>query len=41
MNQEGGVFELGANRYGKSRIRLVTVRRDPDRHVLRDRKSVV
>ncbi len=36
MNQEGGVFELGANRYGKSRIRLVTVRRDPDRHVLRD-----
>ena len=36
MNQEAGVFELGANRYGKSRIRLVTVRRDPDRHLLRD-----
>jgi urate oxidase len=33
---EETVFELGANRYGKSRIRLVTVRRDPDRHVLRD-----
>ena len=29
-------YELGANRYGKSRIRLVTVRRDPDRHHLRD-----
>ncbi|MEO8207814.1 MAG: factor-independent urate hydroxylase [Chloroflexota bacterium] len=36
MNEEGGMYELGANRYGKSRIRLVTVRRDPDRHVLRD-----
>lgn len=30
------MFELGANRYGKSRIRLVTVVREPDRHVLRD-----
>ena len=29
-------YELGANRYGKSRIRLVTVRRGPDRHHLRD-----
>jgi urate oxidase len=30
------VYELGENRYGKSRIRLVTVRRGPDRHHLRD-----
>jgi urate oxidase len=30
------MFELGANRYGKSRIRLVTVRREPGRHDLRD-----
>jgi urate oxidase len=30
------MFELGANRYGKSRIRLVTVRREADRHDLRD-----
>jgi len=30
------VFELGANRYGKSRIRLVTVTREAARHVLRD-----
>lgn len=29
-------YELGDNRYGKSRIRLVTVRRGPDRHHLRD-----
>jgi urate oxidase len=29
-------YELGENRYGKSRIRLVTVRRHPDRHDLRD-----
>ena len=29
-------YELGENRYGKSRIRLVTVRRDPGRHHLRD-----
>jgi urate oxidase len=29
-------FELGENRYGKSRVRLVTVRRDPDQHHLRD-----
>ncbi len=30
------MFELGANRYGKSRIRLVTVDRATERHVLRD-----
>ena len=36
MNDEPSMFELGANRYGKSRIRLVTVRRHPDRHDLRD-----
>lgn len=29
-------YELGENRYGKSRIRLVTVRRHPDHHDLRD-----
>jgi urate oxidase len=29
-------YELGENRYGKSRIRLVTVRRRPDEHHLRD-----
>jgi len=29
-------YELGDNRYGKSRIRLVTVRRGPDRHDMRD-----
>ncbi len=29
-------YVLGENRYGKSRIRLVTVRRDGDRHDLRD-----
>jgi len=29
-------YELGANRYGKSRIRLVTVRRGATRHELRD-----
>ena len=29
-------YELGENRYGKSRIRLVTVRRGPERHDLRD-----
>lgn len=29
-------YELGDNRYGKSRIRVVTVRRGPDRHDLRD-----
>jgi len=29
-------YELGENRYGKSRIRLVTVRREPDHHDLRD-----
>lgn len=31
-----GEYELGENRYGKSRIRLVTVRRGPERHDLRD-----
>ena len=36
MNEESSIFELGANRYGKSKIRLVTVRRESDRHVLRD-----
>lgn len=29
-------YELGENRYGKSQIRLVTVRRHEDRHDLRD-----
>jgi urate oxidase len=29
-------YELGENRYGKSRIRLVTVRRGPTQHHLRD-----
>ena len=29
-------YELGENRYGKARIRLVTVRRGPERHDLRD-----
>jgi urate oxidase len=29
-------YELGENRYGKSRIRLVTVRRERDHHDLRD-----
>jgi urate oxidase len=29
-------FELGENRYGKARVRLVTVRRGPERHHLRD-----
>jgi urate oxidase len=29
-------YELGENRYGKSRIRLVTVRRGPTQHELRD-----
>ncbi len=33
---ENGAYEIGENRYGKSRIRLVTVRRGPDRHHLRD-----
>ena len=36
MNEEASMFELGANHYGKSRIRLVTVRREADRHDLRD-----
>jgi urate oxidase len=30
------VIELGANRYGKSAIRLVKIVRGPDRHVVRD-----
>jgi len=29
-------YELGENRYGKSRVRLVTVRRGPERYHLRD-----
>jgi len=33
---DDGRYELGENRYGKSRIRLVTVRRDAARHDLRD-----
>jgi urate oxidase len=33
---DDGRYELGENRYGKSRIRLVTVRRGPDQHQLRD-----
>jgi urate oxidase len=36
VKREGSAYELGENRYGKSRIRLVTVRREPDRHHLRD-----
>jgi urate oxidase len=36
VTREGIAYELGDNRYGKSRIRVVTVRRDPDRHRLRD-----
>ena len=36
MSDEAGRYELGENRYGKSRIRLVTVRRGPGRHDLRD-----
>lgn len=35
MTDESG-YELGENRYGKSRIRVVTVRRGPNRHDLRD-----
>ncbi|HUG31170.1 MAG TPA: urate oxidase [Candidatus Limnocylindria bacterium] len=35
-DQSTSAYELGENRYGKSRIRLVTVRRGPDRHDLRD-----
>src|SRR2546430_14479756 len=29
-------YELGEHRYGKARIRLVTVRRGPEQHHLRD-----
>jgi urate oxidase len=36
VSGDGAAYELGENRYGKSRIRLVTVRRGPDRHDLRD-----
>ena len=35
-DEDGATIHLGPNRYGKSAIRLVTVRREPDRHVLRD-----
>jgi urate oxidase len=35
-NDPAAEYELGENRYGKSRIRLVTVRRGPERHELRD-----
>ena len=34
--EEPGAYSLGENRYGKSRIRLVTVRRGPERHQVRD-----
>jgi len=34
--RDEAIYELGENRYGKSRIRLVTVRRDGERHDLRD-----
>jgi len=36
VTDESTLFELGPNHYGKSRIRLVTVRRHSDRHDLRD-----
>lgn len=36
MNDSGSMFELRANHYGKSGIRLVTVRRTADRHDLHD-----
>ena len=36
MTREGSAYELGDNRYGKSRIRVVTVRRGPEQHDLRD-----
>ena len=36
MPEEASMYELGANHYGKSRIRLVTVRRAGARHDLRD-----
>jgi urate oxidase len=35
VSEDAG-YELGENRYGKSRIRVVTVRRGPDQHDLRD-----
>ena len=35
-DQAASPYELGDNRYGKSRIRLVTVRRGPTQHDLRD-----
>ena len=34
--QSASAYELGDNRYGKSRIRVVTVRRGPERHDFRD-----
>ena len=36
MSEDGSTYELGENRYGKSRIRLVTVRRGAEQHDLRD-----
>ena len=36
MTGEGSAYELGDNRYGKSRIRVVTVRRGPRQHDVRD-----
>jgi urate oxidase len=35
-DDRSGSYEIGDNRYGKSRIRLVTVRRGPTQHHLRD-----
>lgn len=35
-DEAGAAYALGENRYGKSRIRLVTVRRGPGQHHLRD-----
>jgi urate oxidase len=36
VTPDESAYQLGENRYGKSRIRVVTVRRGPDRHHLRD-----
>jgi urate oxidase len=36
VSDDDARYELGENRYGKSRIRLVTVRRAAERHELRD-----
>ena len=35
-DESASAYELGDNRYGKSRIRVVTVRRGPEQHDLRD-----